>query len=249
MSPSQPDPLLRLLRDAFVLAEDRLRGEENRAITQAITNEAKNVQYEASLNGVLRSALSDTFSGCSVRLDYNNVDICVIRDFSIVASVESKGMVANSLSREDNRSPLDLHGINTKLNRDARDENSVQKDIAEITRKIPDHLQRPLFELFVPVIYELYRSGAVSDRDIYSGKKPWATPWEFKSLRLNVKNELVTWFQREDPQFKLIHAAEFVELRDANELWRKQVGQKYPGLGISQAFVSFYAFGRSIEVE
>lgn len=236
---------LESLQYAFALAEDRIRGEDNSSLTQVITNEAKNVRYESSLNGILRSALSDTFPGYSVLTEYSNVDICVMQSASPIVAIESKGMVANSLSREDAGNPLDLHGINTKLNRDARDENSVQKDIDEIGRKLPNQMDRPLFELFVPIIYEFYRSGAVSDRDIYSGRKPWVTPWEFKRLRLDLKNNLTSWFHKEDPQIGLIHAAEFVELRDANDLWRKQVGQKFPGLSISQAYVSFYAFGRT----
>ena len=243
---SQVSVSLELLQSAFGLAEDRLRGEANRLITQKVTSEAKTVRYEGSLNAVLQSALSDTFSRCSVKREYNKIDICMIHQEGIVAAIESKGMVANSHSSDRNRISIDLHGIRTKLYPDRRSSNSVQADISEISGKIPIGMECPRFEIFVPVVYELYRDGG-SRADWFREKKPWVTLPKFKELRENMVDDLAEWFRREDPQISLIHATKSVELRNANEFWLNQAQHRFPEFTSLEAYVSFYAFGRFVE--
>ena len=235
-----------LLRSAFALAEKRLKGPDNHNVTQRITNETKVVRYEGSLNSILVSALSDTLPECSVKKEYRKIDICAIYGDDIVVALESKGMVANSHSSDQNRISLDLHGIRTKLYPDARARNSVQTDIAGVSGKIPQGMNCSRFELFVPVIYELYREGG--DRsDWFAERKPWVTLPKFRELRKNMRGDFIEWFQREDPRISLVHAVESVELRDANQLWNTQAKSSFPKFKSLEAYVSFYVFGRFIE--
>ena len=240
---SQPPISEDLLRSAFALAERRLIEDENSRITRRITNEVKRVQYEGSLNSILVSALSDTLPRCSVRREYNKIDICAITDDGVVMTIETKGTVANSHAGDRNRISIDVHGVRTKLYPDTRDKNSVQKDIADISGKIPAGMECPRFEIFIPVIYELYREGG-SQADWFSERKPWVTLSGFKKLRENMKDDLTEWFYREDPRFTLIHAAESIELRRANELWRRQSRRRFPTFRSLEAYVSFYVFAR-----
>lgn len=235
-----------LLRETFALAESRLIGDDNCTVTQRITNEAKRVQYEGSLNAILLSALSDILPECSVSREYNKIDIAGIHDNGVVVAIESKGTVANSHSSDRNRISLDVHGVRTKLYPDKRDTNSVQTDIAEISSKIPVGMKCSRFEIFVPVIYELYREGG-DQSDWFSERKPWVTLPRFKELRSSMKDDLVAWFHGQDPRINLIHAAESIELRDANELWLKQAQHRFPKFKSLEAYVSFYAFARFIE--
>ena len=55
--------------------------------------------------------------------------------------------------------------------------------------KIPSGMACPRFELFVPVVYELYRSGG-SRSDWYSEGKPRVTLPKFKELRENMKDDV-----------------------------------------------------------
>ena len=236
-----------LLEDAFALTECRMAGGDNLRITKRITNEVNRVQYEGSLNSILISALSDTLPGCSVRREYNKIDISVVTDDGIVAAIETKGAVANSHAGDMNRISIDVHGVRTKLYPDARDENSVQSDIDKIAGKIPAELECPRFEIFIPVIYELYREGG-SRADWFSERKPWVTLPEFKKLRESMQGDLIEWFHREDPSFILIHAAESVELQNANELWRRHSRRRFPQFSSLEAYVSFYAFARFVEL-
>ena len=235
-----------LLKDAFALTESRLTGDDNLRITKRITNEVSRVQYEGSLNTILLSALSDTLPGCLVRREYNKIDICAVTDDGIVATIETKGTVANSHAGDMNRISIDVHGVRTKLYPDARDENSVQTDIAKVAGKIPTGMECPRFEIFIPVIYELYREGG-SHVDWFSERKPWVTLPKFKKLRENMQEDLIEWFHREDPRFTLIHAAESIELQNANELWRRQSQRRFPHFTSLEAYVSFYAFARFVE--
>ena len=236
-----------LLKDAFALTERRLTGSDNRRVTEKITNEVRRVQYEGSLNSILRSTLSDTLPRCSVRREYNKIDICAVTDDGIVAAIETKGTVANSHAGDMNRISIDVHGVRTKLYPDARDQNSVQKDIADIASKIPVSMECPRFEIFIPVIYELYREGG-SQAEWFSERKPWVTLHGFKKLRDNMKEDLREWFHREDPSFTLIHAAESIELEGAYELWRRQSRRRFPQFTSLEAYVSFYAFARFVDV-
>ena len=63
-----------------------------------------------------------------------------------------------------------------------------------------------------------------------------------------MKEDLREWFHREDPNFTLIHAAESIELEGANELWRRQSRQRFPEFTSLEAYVSFYAFARFVDV-
>ena len=236
-----------LLKDAFALTERRLTGGDNLRIARRITNEVGRVQYEGSLNSILLSALSDTLPRCSVRREYNKIDICAVMDDGIVAAIETKGTVANSHAGDMNRNSIDVHGVRTKLCPDARDQNSVQTDIAEIAGKIPRGMECPRFEIFIPVVYELYREGG-SRAEWFSERKPWVTLPGFKKLRQNMKEDLIEWFHREDPRFTLIHAAESIELEGANELWRRQSRRRFPQFTSLEAYVSFYAFARFVEL-
>ena len=181
-----------------------------------------------------------------MRREYNRIDICALTDDGIVAAIETKGTVANSHAGDMNRISIDVHGVRTKLYPDARDQNSVQMDIAEITGKVPTGMDCPRFEIFIPVIYELYREGG-SRADWFSERKPWVTLPGFKELRGSMKGDLTEWFRREDSRFTLIHAAESIELQGANELWCRQSWRKFPQFTSLEAYVSFYAFSRFVE--
>ncbi len=178
------------------------------------------------------------YSVCS---EFSRIDISLIRNACLATTIESKGMVANRGKREI-RSPTDIHGINRKLDRD------VRKDIKGIAGKIPNGMQCPRFEVFVPVIYELYREGATEEELFNTGKKPWTTHCDFKRLRRNLKKDLNKWFKSNYPgQFKLLHSVESVELLDADQIWINQQSDICPWTPISEAYVSFYAFARFIE--
>ena len=236
-----------LLRDAFSLTEKLLMDEgNNRTITQKITNEVKAVRYEGLLNDMLKAALEDTFEMCSVKKEFKKIDLSVHHGNDIVAAIETKGMVANSHRKDQNRISIDLHGIRTKLYPDKRAANSVHKDIEEISDKIPQGMECPRFEIFVPVIYELYRAGG-TDSDWFSERKPWVTLPKFKALRNGMADDLTAWFLREDSRFVLIHFAQSIELRDANQLWIKQSKSRFPKFASLEAYVSFFAFARFIE--
>ncbi len=242
-----------LLKHAFKLAEERLRGQSNYEITKNITNEVGPVKYEGSLNSIICSSLSDTLKGCSVLQEYELIDICVIHDNAVVAAIESKGMVANSFRKDKNRVSIDLHGIRTKLYPDRRNlnkttgiHNCVQTDISNISEKIPNDMKSPRFEIFVPVIYELYRRGG-TEADLFSANKPWITLQGFRELRKEMRRDFIEWFRREDSQIRLIHAGEAIELRGANELWIQQSQAKYPRFISLEAYLNFYAFGRFVE--
>lgn len=237
---------LELLQNAFALAEESLRGDANRSITQKITNEAKRVRYEGALNAILRSALSATLPRCEAHLEFNGIDLSLIHEGLIVTAIESKAMVANSHSGDRHRISLDLHGIRTKLYPDARDPNSIQLDMAEISCKIPVGMECPRFEVFVPVVYELYRGGG-DESDWFAERKPWVTLPEFRALRDGMRDDFVDWFHLQDPRFTLIHAAEAIELRGANGLWKRQAQHRFPKFTSLKAYVSFYAFGRFVE--
>ena len=231
------------LKKAFSLAEKNLRGNENRAISASITNEDFNVRYEDSVNGVFVSALSNIFTDCRVDSELNNIDISIDQDGQLVAAIESKGMVSNAHSRDRLKDSLDVHGIRTKLNSDSRSKNSVENDIAEIQNKLPS-ASEPHFEIFIPIIYELYRGSA--EEEWTSERKPWTTLPSYKELSVTLKDDLTKWFQDiSEHRFTLIHSTDPIELKDANELWMKQ-SQKFTRFNSLEAFVSFFVFGRYV---
>ena len=233
------------------MADERLRGTANAEVMKAITNDVRPAKYEGSLNRIIHSALSEMFEGCSVYSAGNprelgKIDVCVVHDDGVVVAIESKGMVANSHRSDEHRMSIDLHGIRTKLYPDKRDQNSIQTDIAEISGKIPNSMKCPRFEVFVPIIYELYRKGGKYS-DWVRESKPWVTLPNFKDLKGRMRDDLSDWFDRQDPQIGLLHATESIELREANEYWLRQSKAKYPEYESLEAYVSFYAFTRFVE--
>ncbi len=166
---SQSVPIsLELLRSAFALAEERLRGEWNRVITQAITCDepGRNIQWERALDKLIASIFSESFPNCSIhrnKKQFARIDICAVCDEQVTVAIECKGMVSNSHSDDLLRDSLDVHGIRTKLYRDKRSLNSVEEDIGKLPRKVASLEAGPHFEIFVPVIYELYRQGGQNE--------------------------------------------------------------------------------------
>ena len=238
-----------LLKVAFENSEQLLRGDANYSLTRKITNEVGRVSYENNLNDLFSEGLRQALPGCSVHREFNRpngIDIALVNEDGVVVAIEAKGMVSNSHRGDRNRISIDVHGVRTKLYPDKRDKNSVEVDIADIAGKIPENMVCPRFELFIPVVYELYREGG-TESDWFAERKPWVTLPEFKQLRGNMKYDLTEWFTREDPSFRLIHAAESVELRNANEHWKRQSQRKYREYKSLEAYVSFYAFARFVE--
>lgn len=239
------------LRNAFALVEERLRGDSNDEVMRAVANDTRRANYEGSLNRVIHSALSDVFEDCSVYSagqprELYNVDICVVENNDVVVAIESKGTVANSHSSDSHRSAIDLHGIRTKLWQDKRSQNSIQNDIKDISEKIPKSKNCPRFEVFLPVIYELYREGG-NPSVWFSERKPWVTLPKFRDLRIRLKDDLESWFFSQDPQIKLLHATESVDLTRANEHWIRTSKAKHPQFASLEAYVSFYVFTRFVE--
>ena len=232
-----------LLKAAFECAEQLLGSTENRPLARKITNEVGKVSYENNLNDLFLVGLQQTFPECSVLKEHKRIDLCVIDRGGIVAAIETKGMVSNSHKGDRIRLSTDVFGINVKLNRKT---SSVKADMAGISDKLPVEMVIPRFELFVPVIYELYREGG-TEQDWYAERKPWVTLPRFRQIRKNMKDDLIEWFNCEDPAFRLVHAAESVELRGANELWKRQSQRKYRDYRSLEAYVSFYTFARYVE--
>ncbi len=147
---------------AFTLVEERLKGDSNDEVMRAVSNDTRRADYEGSLNRIIHSALSDVFEDFSVYSagqprELYGIDICVVQNNDVVAAIESKGTVANSHNSDSHGSAIDLHGIRTKLWQDKRSQNSIQNDIKYLSKKIPKSMNCPRFEVFLPVIYELYR--------------------------------------------------------------------------------------------
>ena len=239
------------LKSAFALVDERIRGNSNHEVMRAVANDARRANYEGSLNRIIHSALSDVFEDCCVYSagqprELHSIDICVVQNNDVVAAIESKGTVANSHNSDKHRSAIDLHGIRTKLWQDKRSPNSIQNDIKEISQKIPKSMNCPRFEVFVPVIYELYREGG-NPSIWFSERKPWVTLPKFRDLRVRLKDDLESWFYSQDPQITLLHATEFVELRGANENWLRTSRARHPQFTSLKAYVSFYAFTRFVE--
>ena len=233
------------------LAEERLRGEWNTAITQAITCDEprRNIQWERSLDKLIESAFSESFPNCSIhrsKRKFQSIDICMVCDGQVTAAIECKGMVSNSHANDLLRNSLDVHGIQTKLHSDKRSSNSVEEDIRKLPGKLETLEAGPHFEIFVPIIYELYRRGGQAEWRTES--KPWTTLPEYKNLRESLHGDLENWFHENYiGEFTLIHGAELIELREANRLWREQGYKHYPQFKLLEAYVSFFAFSRFVE--
>ena len=231
------------LKNAFELAEEWLRGSQNRSITETITDEARQVPYETLLNDLFQSALSDTFPTLEVSSKLNRIDLSIVENGSILLAGECKGMVSNSRPRDQMRDSLDVHGIRTKLHYDKRSQNSVESDLMEIKSKIPQHMLNDHYQIFVPIIYELYRTGA--EDEWMKKKKPWVTQPTFRNHRGRLKEDLKRWFQS-NSNCKHLHSTDSIELYDADALWKKQSKSRYPRFRSLEAYVSFHVFYRKI---
>lgn len=235
---------IRKLKEAFSSAEDRLKGERNRLITEVITNEAFAINGEGLISAVIARALHDTFSGRFVtETEVKRIDLCLIDNESrVVVAIEGKWMVSNNTTRDNRdgfKNSLDVHGIRaSKLG-------SVEKDITGLgdkIRKIGKVI--PHYEIFVPIVCELYRTGG--EDEWFKEKKPWTTDPRYEKVRRNLRRDLTKWFTSKDDAFKFIHATERIELVDANHFWQEQSAWLYPKYKSLEAYVSFYAFGRYV---
>ena len=78
------------------------------------------------------------------------------KEKKLVVAVEGKMMVSNSTKCAIKNS-IDVYGIKDKLK-------GVKKDIADIGEKIRQGKVAPhYYEIFVPIVYELYRTGGQSE--------------------------------------------------------------------------------------
>ncbi len=241
------------LKDAFALAQGKLRGDcWNAYITEKITDDTKgnSIQWETLLDKLFEESLKERFLDCDVRRNKalpgksQRIDLRIVCDELIAVAMECKGMVANSREGDLNGGALEVWGIRRKLYE--RKDNSVKLDIARIGNKIPANMDGDRLEVFVPVIYELYREGANHD-ELFKEGKPWTSHLHYLEQRESLKTELKRWFQSNYPnQFKLLYSAESVELSDANRIWRDRHEEYPPCTPITKAYVSFYAFSRTV---
>ena len=230
------------LRETFSLAEEMLRGESNHFVTRGITNESGSVRYEGLLNQLYVSALSIVFPGYEVEREHSDIDICVLDEGQVVTAIECKGMVSNARSRDlPITRPLEVHGIRT------RKLGSVGEDIDGLEKKLLKTEKIPHYEVFVPVVYEIYRRRATKS-ELHAEKKPWTTHPQFRKVRGYLKEDFSDWFERRySDGFTLIHATRPIELKNANQFWLERFEGKEPWTPINKAYVSFFAFGRYVE--
>ena len=245
------DPVsMEMLKKAFSLAEKLLRCEDkNRYITAKMTNEVGKVPGEKIVNDVIAGALRDVFPSLDVKMEYSGnkgkkrIDIGIMnKEKKLVVAVEGKMMISNT-TKDDIENSIDVQGIEVKLK-------GVKKDIADIAEKIRQGKVAPhCYEIFVPIVYELYRTGGASEWTKH--KKPWTTLPKFKCVRKGLAKDFDQWFKGEDKSIELIHATEPIELRDANKMWLEQSKRMDPKLYKNykslEAYVSFFAFGRLVK--
>ncbi len=239
------------LKVAFSLAEEQLRGEMNRSIAESIVNEKGRVQYEDLLDKLYVSAFKNVFPNHDVRKGKRgrpDLDIWLTYERQVVTAIECKGIVSNAGENDVFSNSLDVTGIRNKIWPNQWIKNTLTSDIEGIKDKIPNGAAYPIFEIFVPGVYEIYREGA-SHRELFDVKnKPWTTHPKFKKARRTLKKYLKEWFQDKYPdEFTLIHATKPIELLNANQLWLERYRDVEPWTPISEAYVSFFAFGRYVE--
>ena len=231
-------PVTRLqLKAALERAEQSIRKNHNDAIAKTVADEAGNVSYEGILDRVIAEALRKVLVGHTVRRQLKRIDVTATKNGVVTVAVECKGMVSNSHKEHAERA-TDIFGINAKLK-------AVRKDMTHAPRKIPGDMHGPRWEVFIPVIYELYRSGG-NIADWTKERKPWTTLPSFKKLRDNLTSDLAEWFGKQDSSVVLLHATRPIKLRRANELWLKIAQRPYPGYQSLDAYMSFHAFGRRV---
>ena len=157
----------------------------------------------------------------------------------IVSGIECKGMVSNSHRSDGLKDSLDVWGIKR------RKLSLVEADIEGIGDKIKS--ASPHWEIFVPIVYEIYRQGA-TDTELYEERKPWTTHQKYKRLRKTLKRDFTQWFERIYPsEFTLIHVADRLEFVNVGEIWSELCEGKASCTPVSEAYVSFFAFGRYVE--
>ena len=241
------------LEKAFLLTEGRLKNERNESIANSITNDVGSIQWEGLLDDQFKLALKQVFPEDievkKARPGRPDIDIRMSYKGRVIVAIESKGMVSDSHSLNDIKDSLDVGGIDNKLHIDkGPSENSVEKDIKCIGNKMSKLGEvAPHWEIFVPVIYDLYRTGG-SRRELTNGSKPYVTLDRYKELVVNRKVDLAEWFMKCDEEIDPIYCtSEPIKLREANRLWKEQSGWKYPQFKSLEAYVSFYAFGRYVE--
>ena len=234
---------MRALKEAFRLAEETLTGERNRFITKVITNEVSSIGgYEGLVNAVIARALHDTFlQRFVVKTEVKGIDVCLLHKGNVIVALEGKGMVSDSHTRRPPAFATSVGGIKTKLNK------SVQADIDRIDKRlertgtVDSH-----YQIFIPIIYELYRQGG--EREWHIQERPWTTQPSYKDVRKGLEGELKQWFKQRDNRFELIRGTSNpIELRDANQFWQEQSAWLYPKYKSLEAYVSFFAFGRYVE--
>ena len=236
------------LREAFSLAEEMLRGDWNRTFAQSIVNERGRVQYEKSLDKLYMSALSSIFPDCETRPKHR-IDICMTKAGRVVTAIECKGMVSNASENDVFNNSLDVTGIRNKIWPNQWIKTTLTSDIEGIKDKIPYGAANPTLEIFVPGVYEIYRKEAKTYRELFDVKnKPWATLPKFKKARRTLYRDLEElFFQDEYPdEFTSIYATKPIELLNANQLWLERYTDVEPWAPISEAYVSFFVFGRCV---
>ena len=241
-----------MLQNAFALAEEKLRSDDwNTAIAKTITDDApgRNIQWERSADELIESAFIEFFPECSVyrnKQRFKQIDVCMICDGRVAVAIECKGMVSNSHTKDSFGDSLNVHGIWTKLHRDKRSSNSIEEDIEKLPAKLATLKAGPHFQIFVPIIYELYRKGGRNEW--LRESKPYVTLPKYKRLRKTLERDLRNWFQANYPdEFTLFHGTRPIELRNAGQLWQEQGQTHYPAFKSLKAYVSFFAFGRFVE--
>lgn len=231
------------LEKAFALATRSLQEEKNLPITQVITNEVAPGVQEGVIRAVIARALHDVFhpQGFVIKVEYHRIDICVVDGRGRVAvAIECKMMMANSIEKIRSTNPLDVSGIESKMDR-------LEGDISGIQQKLEKgQYISPHYEIFIPIVYELYRTGG--KRHWMENRKPWTTLKEFKKIRSHIKREFKDWFRSKySDQFKLLHSTNSIQFLGANELWQEQSGWYFPEYRSLEAYVSFLAFGRCVD--
>lgn len=233
------------LSKAFEAAEAYLRDAGNDVVAETIANEVGVIRYESILDSVLAESLRG--QNLDTRQSYSRIDLAVIDGSMVAVAIECKGMIANSHSRNGDAVPLDVHGILTKLEPSKRSTNCVKTDMDRLTDKIPRGQRCSHLQVFVPVIYELYRTGG--EEEWHRERKPWTSHSSFRDLRTSLKQDLIGWFHRQDDSCELLYATtEPIFLKRANEFWLRYSKAEYPKYHSLEAYVQFFAFFREVRM-
>ncbi len=236
------------LKNAFQLAKEKLIDADwNGSIAEIITNDTPRYQipWENLTDKLFEEVLNEQFHNCIVRPQLGHIDLCVVCNGRITIAIECKGMFTDTRKKDLNGGPLGVWGIRRKLYQNKS--GSVKGDIDKISDKIPANMEYPRFEVFIPVVYEIYRKNPTHE-ELFRQSKPWTTHPKYKDQRKTLRTELAHWFQSNYPdKFELLYSAESVELSDANRIWRERHQDRPPCTPITKAHVSFFAFGRFVE--